>query len=72
MVFPVNKTEMELEIDVSKTDEEFVNRAKSSSNPVLRVGIVGAGLMGRWHADAARKAGGEIVSVADTNQNQAV
>ncbi|MDQ3710698.1 MAG: Gfo/Idh/MocA family oxidoreductase [Acidobacteriota bacterium] len=63
---------MELEIDASKTDEEFVNRAKSSSNPVLRVGIVGAGLMGRWHAHAARKAGGEIVGVADTNQNQAV
>ncbi|MDQ3748843.1 MAG: Gfo/Idh/MocA family oxidoreductase, partial [Acidobacteriota bacterium] len=72
MDFPVNKTEKGLEIDASKTDEEFVNRAKSSSNPVLRVGVVGAGLMGRWHAHAAHKASGGIVCVADTNQNQAV
>ena len=72
MDFPVNKTEMELEIGGEKTEKEFINRAKSVSNPVLRVGIVGAGLMGKWHAHAAHNAGGEIVGVADTNQNQAV
>ncbi len=72
MDFPANKTEMELEIDSRKNEEKFVSRSKSTSNPVLRVGIVGAGLMGKWHAHAAHKASGGIVCVADTNQNQAV
>ncbi len=31
----------------------------------LPVAILGAGLMGRWHAHSARKAGAEIVGVAD-------
>ena len=38
----------------------------------IRVGIVGAGLMGKWHARAAEKAGGEIVGVADIHEAQAV
>ncbi len=62
---------MESEIDGRKREKEFVERAKSASNPVLRVGIIGAGLMGKWHAHAAYKAGGEIVGVVDRNQNQA-
>ncbi|MGI8617902.1 MAG: Gfo/Idh/MocA family protein [Gemmatimonadaceae bacterium] len=32
-----------------------------------RVAIVGAGLMGRWHAHASRRAGGRIVRVVDVD-----
>jgi predicted dehydrogenase len=31
----------------------------------LRVAIVGAGLMGRWHAQAAQQAGGRITAIVD-------
>lgn len=37
----------------------------------IRVGIVGAGLMGKWHARAAEKAGGKIVAIADVDEKQA-
>ena len=36
-----------------------------------RVAVVGAGLMGRWHADAATRAGGEIVGICDSNREAA-
>jgi len=37
----------------------------------LRVAIVGAGLMGRWHADAARRANASITLIADSSIDRA-
>ncbi len=57
---------------VSKTtDSSASTRAAVSVKGKLRVGIVGAGLMGRWHAHASLQAGGEMVAIADSNQSAA-
>ncbi len=37
----------------------------------LRAAIVGAGLMGQWHADAARRAGATITLIADSSLERA-
>lgn len=41
------------------------NGVSARAQHPLRVAIVGAGLMGRWHAHASRKSGGTVVAVAD-------
>lgn len=37
-----------------------------------KAAVVGAGLMGRWHADAIRRAGAKIVAIVDPNEKRAV
>lgn len=53
-----------------KTDAQ-TTRAKASANSKIRAAIVGAGLMGRWHADALVKVGGEVVGIADFDRTKA-
>lgn len=42
-----------------------------ASPKTLRAAVVGAGLMGRWHAHALRRLGARLVGVCDTNRTAA-
>jgi len=52
-------------VDLGEKIDAPTARANIAAKPRIRAGIVGAGLMGRWHAHALEKAGGEVVGFAD-------
>jgi len=43
----------------------------SKSRPVPRAAIVGAGLMGRWHAHGVQRAGGVLCAIIDLDRSRA-
>jgi predicted dehydrogenase len=49
----------------------FPNGSSALSRNPIPVAIVGAGLMGRWHAHAAEKAGARVVGVVDVDMDAA-
>lgn len=51
-----------------KTHQDDVGKKPGTK---IRAGIVGAGLMGRWHAQALEKVGGKVVAIADFDLDQA-
>ena len=52
-------------VRVEKTGE------RTTVESPMRAGIVGAGLMGRWHAHALERVGGRVVGIADPDLSRA-
>jgi len=48
-----------------------MKRLSSKPHTAPRVAIVGAGLMGQWHADAVRRTGGTISAIVDRDEHKA-
>lgn len=53
--------------NIGQISEVDMIRSKTRNDTRIRAGIVGAGLMGRWHAHAIHKVGGRLVGIADVN-----
>jgi predicted dehydrogenase len=51
-------------------EAKVADRVAARARPI-RAAIVGAGLMGRWHAQAIEKAGGNIIAVVDLDPARA-
>ena len=47
------------------------NDVGDSKRRSLQIGIAGAGLMGRWHAEAAHKSGGRVTAIMDPDLDRA-
>jgi predicted dehydrogenase len=54
-----------------KSIEAKVADRVAAKDRSIRAAIVGAGLMGRWHAEAIRKTGGKLVAIVDPLLNRA-
>lgn len=62
---------IEMNANIGKKIDASVVSAKTDTNSKIRAGIVGAGLMGRWHAYALERSGGEVVGIADFDKAKA-
>ncbi len=54
-----------------KPEEPRSKAVDISANTKIRAGVVGAGLMGRWHAQALEREGGEVVGFIDFDLTKA-
>ena len=58
-------------LHANKPDRTVTGTVGDAKRRSLRIGIAGAGLMGRWHADAAQKSGARVMAFADPGIDRA-